>query len=61
MSDMGRRGVLKLLGSAPLAAGFALSEAQAQTAHEHARKEAGKAVKAGPFSPKFFNPHEWSR
>lgn len=60
MSDMGRRGILKLLGSAPLAAGFALTEAQAQTAHEHARKEAGKAAKAGPFTPKFFNPHEWA-
>ena len=45
MSDMGRRGILKLLGSAPLAAGFALTEAQAQTAHEHARKEAGKLAK----------------
>ncbi len=60
MSDMGRRGILKLLGSAPLAAGFALTEAQAQTAHEHARKEAGKSAKAGPFTPKFFNAHEWA-
>ena len=59
MSEMGRRGILKLLGSAPLAAGFALTEAQAQTAHEHARKEAGKAAKAGPFTPKFFTAHEW--
>ena len=60
MSDMGRRGILKLLGSAPLAAGFALTEAQAQTAHEHARKEAGKPAKAGPFTPKFFTAHEWA-
>jgi gluconate 2-dehydrogenase gamma chain len=60
MSDMGRRGILKLLGSAPLAAGFALTEAQAQTAHERARKEAGKAGKTGPFTPKFFTTHEWA-
>ncbi len=45
--ELGRRGILKLFGSVPLAAGFALTGAQAQAAHEHAREEA-KAGKAGP-------------
>ena len=60
MSEPGRRGVLKLFGSVPLAAGFALSEAQAQTAHQHARQGTAGGKKAGPFSPKFFSPHEWA-
>jgi hypothetical protein len=59
-NDLGRRGILKLMGSVPLAAGFALTEAQAQTAHDHARKETGKAAKAGPYTPKFFSAHEWA-
>ena len=59
MSDLGRRGMLKLLGSVPLAAGFALTEAQAQTAHEQAR-QAAKGGKVVPFTPKFFNAHEWA-
>src|SRR5712691_3597524 len=56
--EVGRRGILKLFGSVPLAAGFALTGAQAQAAHQHAREEA-KAGKAGPYTPKFFMPHEW--
>ncbi len=57
--EVGRRGILKLFGSVPLAAGFALTGAQAQAAHEHAREEA-KAGKAGPYTPKFFSAHEWA-
>ena len=57
--EVGRRGILKLFGSVPLAAGFALSGAQAQAAHAHAREEA-KAGKAGPYTPKFFSAHERS-
>jgi hypothetical protein len=60
MSEPGRREVLKLIGAAPVAAGFAFSEAQAQTAHEHARKEAAKGARAAPYKPKFFNAHEWA-
>jgi gluconate 2-dehydrogenase gamma chain len=59
MDQMGRRGILKLLGSAPLAAGFALSEAQAQTAHEHVRQQA-RGGRAAPHTAKFFTPHEWA-
>ncbi len=61
MAEQNRRDVLKLFVSAPLAAGFAFSEAQAQTAHEHARKAATAAAagKAALYTPKFFTPHEW--
>jgi hypothetical protein len=57
--DVSRRGALKLIGSAPLAAGFALSEAQAQTAHQHVRQEKAKAP-AAAYKPKFFTAHEWA-
>ena len=54
---MGRREVLKLLGAVPLAAGFAVSEAQAQTAHEQVARQ---KAPAGAYVPKFFSPHEWA-
>jgi hypothetical protein len=52
---VGRRAVLKLIGAAPLA-GFAVGEAQAQTAHERVARATGAAA----YAPKFFNPHEWA-
>src|SRR5260370_36361524 len=55
--EVGRRGILKLFGSVPLAAGFALTGAQAQAAHQHAREEA-KAGKAGPYAPEVLTPHD---
>jgi hypothetical protein len=60
MDPIGRRAVLKLVGSVPVAAGFALTEAQAQTAHQHVRAAAATAGKAAPYKPKFFTPHEWA-
>lgn len=51
----GRRAVLKLLGAVPLAGGFALTEAQAQTAHQRVGRQ-----KAADDVPKFFTPHEWA-
>jgi gluconate 2-dehydrogenase gamma chain len=55
---VGRRAVLKLLGAVPLAGGFAVGEAQAQTAHERiARQPKGPE---GAYIPKFFTPHEWA-
>jgi gluconate 2-dehydrogenase subunit 3-like protein len=53
----GRREVLKLLGAVPLAGGFAVSEAQAQTAHEHVARQKAPAA---AYVPKFFSPHEWA-
>jgi len=54
---LGRREVLKLLGAVPLAGGFALTEAQAQTAHERVARQ---KAPAGAYVPKFFSPHEWA-
>jgi gluconate 2-dehydrogenase gamma chain len=53
---LGRREVLKLLGAVPLAGGFAITEAQAQAAHERVARPAP----AGAYVPKFFSPHEWA-
>src|SRR5262245_22850655 len=53
---MRRRQVLQLLASAPLAAGFAWTEAEAARAHELAQAAASAGT---PFQPKFFTPHEW--
>jgi hypothetical protein len=53
VSDLKRRELLKLMGVVPLAGGFTLTEAQAQSAHARA----GRAAAA--YVPKFFNPHEW--
>jgi hypothetical protein len=50
-----RRDVLKLIGAVPLAGGFALTEAQAQTAQARIGRQ-----KAGGYVPKFFSPHEWA-
>lgn len=58
MPSTNRRDILKLFGSVPLAAGFAFSEAQAQTAHQRVRQTA-QAGKASAFTPKFFTRHEW--
>jgi gluconate 2-dehydrogenase gamma chain len=54
-TGLGRRDVLKLIGSVPLAGGFALTEAQAQTAQERVTRQKG-----APYVPKFFSPHEWA-
>jgi gluconate 2-dehydrogenase gamma chain len=59
MADLNRRAMLRLLAAAPVAAGFAWSEAEASTAHELAQA-AQAATRAGtPFTPKFFTAHEW--
>ena len=59
--DTNRRTMLRLLASAPVAAGFAWTEAEAQQAHDHAQAAQATARKTGaPFKPKFFNPHEWA-
>jgi gluconate 2-dehydrogenase gamma chain len=59
MDALNRRSMLRLLASAPAAAGFAWTSAEAQQAH-HLAQAAQTAAKAGtPFTPKFFTPHEW--
>jgi hypothetical protein len=59
MSGIERREMLKRLGAAPVAAGFALSEAQAQRAHEHVRRES-ETGEEGPYERRFFDDHEWA-
>jgi gluconate 2-dehydrogenase gamma chain len=59
MDALSRRSMLRLLASAPAAAGFAWTSAEAQQAH-HLAQAAQSAAKTGtPFTPKFFTPHEW--
>ena len=60
MTDIGRRGILKMLGTVPVA-GLALSPAEALQAHEQAQKEVAASAKKGlAFAPKFFTAHEWA-
>ena len=56
-----RRAMLRLLGSAPVAAGFAWTEAEAQQAHHQAQAAQKTAQKtATAFRPKFFTRHEYA-
>jgi hypothetical protein len=61
MSDINRRTLLKLISSAPVAAGFAWTDAEAQQAHQHAQAARTVAVQTkSPFKPKFFTAHEYA-
>jgi gluconate 2-dehydrogenase gamma chain len=58
---MKRREALKVLGSAPVAAGFVWTAAEAQEAHHKAQAARQTAKKAGTaFKPKFFTAHEYA-
>ena len=60
MDSMNRRAVLKLLTSAPMAAGFALTDAEARQAHAHAQAAREAARTSGTaFKPQFFTEHEY--
>jgi gluconate 2-dehydrogenase gamma chain len=60
MDQLDRRSILKLLSAAPVAAAFALTEAEALQAHGLAQAARQTAAKAGTaFKPKFFTPHEY--
>ncbi len=54
--------MLRLLTSAPVAAGFVWTEAEAQQAHQQAHAAAQAAAKkpAAPFKPRFFTRHEYA-
>ncbi|MGH9173636.1 MAG: gluconate 2-dehydrogenase subunit 3 family protein, partial [Vicinamibacterales bacterium] len=54
-----RRDMLRLLASAPLAAGFSWTDAEAHQAHHLAQAAQAAATAKAPFEPKFFTPHEW--
>jgi len=59
MTEIGRRGALKLIGGAPAALGLALTAVEAQTAHAHAAKALAGAAAGQAYKPKFFTPYEW--
>ena len=60
MGNLNRRALLKLLSSAPVAAGFAFTEAEAQQAHHLAQAARQTARQTGvAFKPKFFTQHEY--
>jgi hypothetical protein len=56
-----RRTILRSLASAPLAAGFVWTDAEAQQAHHQAKAAEAAAQKtATPFRPKFFTRREYA-
>lgn len=59
MSDIDRRTLLKLISSAPVAAGFAWTDVEAHEAHAQAARASAERAKA-PFKPKFFTAHEYA-
>ena len=59
MTDIDRRGILKMLGTVPVA-GLALSPTEALAAQEKAKAAAATAKKGTAFAAKFFTAHEWS-
>jgi gluconate 2-dehydrogenase gamma chain len=60
MEHLNRRTLLKVLSSAPVAAAFALTDAEAQEAHHLAQTARQTAAKAGTaYKPTFFTPHEY--
>jgi gluconate 2-dehydrogenase gamma chain len=60
MDRMNRRDLIKLLSAAPVAAGFAFTEAEAQQAHHLAQTAKQTALKTGTvFKPQFFTQHEY--
>jgi hypothetical protein len=60
MENINRRAALKILSAAPVAAGFALTEAEAQQAHHLAETARQTAKQAGvTYRPKFFTATEY--
>lgn len=59
MSEINRRAMLQLLASAPVAAGFAWTEAEASAAASLAQAAQAAATTGAPFQPKFFTAHEY--
>jgi len=61
MSGIKRREMLQRIGAVPVAAGFALSEARAERAHEHVRRGASaSALESEPSERRYFDEHEWA-
>jgi gluconate 2-dehydrogenase gamma chain len=58
--DANRRTVLKVISSAPVAAAFVVTDAEAQQAHHHAQaaRQAARQART-PYRPTFFTQHEY--
>lgn len=59
MAGLNRRDMLRVLASAPLAAGFSWTEAEVSAATD-AAQAARAAAASAPYAPKFFNAHEFA-
>jgi len=59
MATLNRRALLQLLGSAPLAAGFTWTPAEAAAAQQQAQAARTAAKRAG-YKPAFFTAHEYA-
>jgi len=59
MRTLNRRAMLQLLGSAPLAAGFTWTTAEAAEAQQRSQAARAAAKPAG-YTPKFFTAHEYA-
>jgi hypothetical protein len=60
MTEINRRAMLQLLGSAPVAASLTWSDAEAAQAAKNTQTARRSAATDAAFKPKFFNPHEWA-
>jgi gluconate 2-dehydrogenase subunit 3-like protein len=64
--EITRRNALKIIGATPVAAGLGLGEAAAEQAAPpaghaaHVVPAAHQAAARGPYTPKFFTPHEYA-
>jgi gluconate 2-dehydrogenase gamma chain len=59
MTEMNRRSMLRLLGAAPLAAGFTWTEVEAAQA-ARATQAARRPARPAAYKPKFFTAHEYA-
>jgi Gluconate 2-dehydrogenase subunit 3 len=60
MTEINRRAMLQLLGSAPVVAGLTWSEAEAAQAARAAKSTQAAKRTGAAYKPKFFNAHEWA-
>lgn len=60
MAGMDRRRALRLMATAPIAAAFTWTDAEASRAWGFARAARDRAARRGAgYEPEFFTPHEW--
>jgi len=59
MPGIDRRDMLRVLASAPLAAGFVWTPREAEAAVDLAQAARQAAAGGTPFTPRFFTAHEW--